>query len=538
MKKNLLFAAAIAGLISAASCQQENLEPMAGGDTVTYTVQMPASLQTKAFGEGYVLNYEVYRAAEVGTSSATPVYESGDEPIAFNNAGIASFDLEFVKNQKFVVLFWAQTAELQNAENPMFDITDLRNVQLVNCGKANNPNAAVFAGKDVVENCVSTEGGAVELVRPISQLNIYTTKESLEFGTPGISLVQSSVTVSGLYKAYNVATGEAKTLSAEPYVYTLANVPQTADADQYAYVAMSYVGFADQENTVVDVDFSIKTYYEANLINHSVANVPVRPNYRTNIVGNLLTAETDYNVTLASEWAGSTSIELFNAETAEEFAQAVTVPNAHVIVPENTTYTLPATIAEGVTIVGSEGSVIDFRGKISNYLKNATFKGVTIKEDDIAYNGIQHSESVSFVDCIIDGSLWSYANEATFRRCTFKNQTDNYPLWIYASSKVVLEECHFETQLNKGVLILMKVQGSSMLLWKIVHSMLSSVQRTKPLFRFTQKMIYMALWRSAIAQQQTSLISLAVECFGARCLTTQTLRLLQTNSMLLLMEIM
>ena len=50
MKKLLYSAAAMALAFFAASCQQENLEPVVGGNTVTYTVQVPESIQTKALG--------------------------------------------------------------------------------------------------------------------------------------------------------------------------------------------------------------------------------------------------------------------------------------------------------------------------------------------------------------------------------------------------------------------------------------------------------------------------------------------------------
>ena len=358
MKKLIFSLSALAALFLAGSCQRENLEPVQQGGTVTYTVQVPASLQTKALGEGYVLNYEVYRAAELGTASAKPVYESV-EPIAFNNAGVASFDLEFVKNQKFVVLFWAQTSELQNAENPMFNITDLRNVQLVNCGAANNPNAAVFAGKDVVENCVSTEGGAVELVRPISQLNIYTTKESLQFGT-GITLDKSYVKVSGLYKTYNVAEGAAVlTTTTETYEYALNDVPETASTDQYAYVAMNYVGFADEANTVVDVEFSIKTS-EANLITHSVGNVPVKPNYRTNIVGNLLTGTTDYNVTIEETWTTPEVVySVWDGESISEPTLDATAAQPTYVIDEASDLAWFAAAVNGTLPQTRSGSSID-----------------------------------------------------------------------------------------------------------------------------------------------------------------------------------
>ena len=71
MKKILFFASALAGLFFAASCQQENLEPVAGGNTVTYTVQIPDAIGTKAVRDDVtnanVLHYEVYRTKNAET---------------------------------------------------------------------------------------------------------------------------------------------------------------------------------------------------------------------------------------------------------------------------------------------------------------------------------------------------------------------------------------------------------------------------------------------------------------------------------------
>ena len=324
MKKLLYSAAAMVLAFFAASCQQESIEPVAGGNTVTYTVQVPESVQTKALGDEVAtvdqVYYQVYRAAEVTDPTKTFVYDG----YADVNAGQASFELEFVKNQEFVVLFWAQNSALQ-----MFELDDLRAVELATPGDSNNADAQVFAGKDEVEDCVSAVGGNVELVRPISQLNIYTTKESLTWGT-GITLDQSYVKVSGLYKAYNVAEGAAVlTNETETYEYEFANVPATADADQYAYVAMNYVGFAANAGTNVTVDFTIKT--SEGEVPHTVANVPVKPNYRTNIVGNLLTAETEYNVTINDTWGTPEEVvEIWDGQT-------ITTPDYNV---ENKTWTV------------------------------------------------------------------------------------------------------------------------------------------------------------------------------------------------------
>ena len=192
MKKIIYSAIAMAFAFFAASCQQEKFEPVATGNTVTYTVKVADALATKAIGDETTtvdkVYYQVYREAEVGNLTKVFVYE-GEADV---NAGTASFDLEFVKNQKFVVLFWAQDEDLQ-----MFNIEDLRKVQLTTPGASNNVNAQVFAGSDTVTDCVSGKGGNVELTRPISQLNIFTTKESLKYGDKTIDLVSSTVTVKG-----------------------------------------------------------------------------------------------------------------------------------------------------------------------------------------------------------------------------------------------------------------------------------------------------------------------------------------------------
>ena len=308
MKKLIYSAAAMAIAFFAASCQQENLEPAATSNTVTYTVQVADALATKALGDDVTavdkVYYEVYRQKEVNAENAKPVYEGYADVDSMT--GKASFELEFVKNQNFVVLFWAQNSALVNTDvtstDGMFNINDLRAVQLVNPGTSNNEAAQVFAGKDTVTDCVPASKGNVTLYRPISQLNIFTTKESLKFGTKDITISKSTVTVDGLYTTYNVAAGEAVvTPTTATYTYDSADVPETKDTDTYAYVAMNYVGFAPSASTTVQVDFTITTLEDGDVL-HSVSSVPVKPNYRTNIVGNLLTEAADYNVTLG-DWA-------------------------------------------------------------------------------------------------------------------------------------------------------------------------------------------------------------------------------------------
>jgi hypothetical protein len=71
MKKILYSAAALALAFFAGSCQQENLEPVVSGNTVTYTVQVADAVATRvALGDDITavneLVYEVYRTTAEG----------------------------------------------------------------------------------------------------------------------------------------------------------------------------------------------------------------------------------------------------------------------------------------------------------------------------------------------------------------------------------------------------------------------------------------------------------------------------------------
>jgi len=294
--KNILISILACAALLLVSCQRDNLEPAAQGQTVTYTVQVPTAISTKALGDDIsgvtLLKYEVYREADVDDMTKAPIYK-GEEEI--DASGTASFALEFVKDQDFRVLFWAQDPDAD-----MYITEDLRNVTLKTNLTANNAEAAAFAGSDTVVKGVSTKEGNVGLVRPIAQLNIATSNESRTVGDVTVGIEESTVTVKGLSTTYNVATGETGADEAD-FVYGVADAPSDTFSATYTYVAMNYVGFAPAAGTTVDVDFTIGT--TEGDIEHTVSNVPVKPNYRTNIIGNLITAESDYNITLNDDWA-------------------------------------------------------------------------------------------------------------------------------------------------------------------------------------------------------------------------------------------
>ena len=465
MKKIIYLATALAAMVLAGSCQKENLESTQASQTVTYTVQVPDAIATKAIGNDHAgvtkLIYEVYREADLSDPSKSPIYE-GTETV--NADGTATFALEFVKNQNFTVLFWAQ-----NPDVDVYETSDLRKVTLRTALTANNESMQVFAGSDKVVNCMSAVQGNVELVRPIAQINIGTSEESLTIGntssSTAITFDKSDFKVKGLSTVYNVATKEVGADKSE-FTYSETQVPTTTEFEvnnvTYKYVAMNYVGFASEAGANVDVVFNINTS-EGN-VTHEVSNVPVKPNYRTNIVGNLITASADYNVSIDNVWVTEEyTTEVVTVSTASDLQEAINnisdgaegniklegnidlgalaglvstkadAPTYGLLIPAGKSLVLDlngCTISQTVNQTGNYSmiqndgnlTILDSKGngKISymdsgnggNYISNTiTNRGtLTVKSGTVENNSSEAMANVGFAYAI-DSSIWGEATE-------------------------------------------------------------------------------------------------------------------------------
>lgn len=419
MKKLIYCALALAAGLFATSCMQENLEPVQEGNTVIYTVEVPDALLTKAIGDDVTkvdeLVYEVYRTNGEKVETIT---EGVDRLLYHETAviknGKAIVPLEFINNQNFTVLFWAHSKD-----NGVYDASNLTNVTITSPDVANNVNAQAFVGRDFVVNSVSAANRKVTLTRPVSQLNIGTTEASLTaFKTP-ITLAGSSVKVSGLSTSYNVAALSAGEATDVEYEYTETEVPTErleAGSNEYIYVGMNYIGFAANEGSTIKVAYAINT--SEGTITNKISNVPVKPNYRTNIVGNLITSTSSYTIELDEAWGtdGNGTMEVINngvvrnvngdyeVTNAEGLAFAMNnlfalggnfylteaeydLTNYTVVVPtitknlniygETPVVTRSATTVAGVTIKGLDGA---FLPKVDKDSK-VTVSGVTLEGD-------------------------------------------------------------------------------------------------------------------------------------------------------------
>ena len=310
MKKLFYCVAALATVFFAGSCQRENLEPKAETAQVEFTVEAPAVLQTKTVGDGMNVNelvYEVWLTPTLGVLDEKAQKLYGSTKTLANEGGknMAKFQLDLVNDQNFTILFWAQ---VNTPEYPAAYLTgDLTAVKYANSDalNANDENLAAFyavayvADTKHVDEDGNPTSGTVNLRRPFAQVNLGTTYVSEGYT---MQVVNSSVSLD-VNTQFDVWGGEAS----EPATITFDMHAVPSDPTQlpvngtpYAYAGMNYVFAGD--NTEVEYDIEVQLYNngtpvgELVKVNNIVSSVPVVENHRTNIIGNLLTSKTDYEI--------------------------------------------------------------------------------------------------------------------------------------------------------------------------------------------------------------------------------------------------
>ena len=333
MKKILLFASALAGLFLA-GCQRENLEPEQMAGAVKFTVEAPGAIATKTIADGQnvdVVHYAVYKTKSDETHAIKVPTErplaQGFVPMSGKKANI-NFDL--LQDQYYTIIFWAQVSQYDNGQNDYYDLGDLRAISMKKDAQNNiagneEGRAAFFAwySFDTKEH----KDHVVTLKRPFAQLNLLTTLESLKPVSTGqtsgyeIAIEKSTVTVEGLTSTFypyaqpelEGTQGKAEETN-ETFTFTLEATPavqgigEGQDGDllnvngkAYHYVSMNYF-FVPLDEYTVNVSYVLDT--DKGNVNHAIAAVPVKKNYRTNVIGNLLTKESKFEIIVDERFAG------------------------------------------------------------------------------------------------------------------------------------------------------------------------------------------------------------------------------------------
>lgn len=453
MKKVLFSTVAMSALmLMATSCADDQTSDLKAGaeSTVTITAQLPGDMGTRAFADGTKATELHYAVYEKGTTTPLEVCKKADgtkgqEGTATMTGLKTTISLQLTTGKEYDFVFWADAP----GDN-VYTFNSENQTVTVNYANAENntDNLDAFFGQKKALKVSGNMSISQELRRPFAQINIGTDDFDAA-AAAGYTVSESTIGVA-TYKTLNLLSGEVS----DPVTATFVKKPIptedskfSVNSKDYKYLSMSYV-LVPKDKETVDIAF------DYTLTNRTFTNVPVQRNYRTNIYGSLLTNTADFNVVIAPGFNDPDyNNNVITASTQTELATAAQTPNAVIKLKENTTYTLPASAAEGVTFSGDETTVISIPQAIGYNGKTIGFSGVTVKSPNDNYTGIQHAKAVTYTGCVIEGQPFSYAEKAVYNKCTFKQTSSgSYNIWTYGSKDITFNSCRFECA-GKSVLI-------------------------------------------------------------------------------------
>lgn len=313
-------------IFAAASCQKDNLQhdPAVDGEqvNVTFTVELPADVQTKAISDGSMaedLYYEIYRGANGAANDGTLVPSFAvdkNAPVTFVKEGekyVARISLNLVKNYKYDIAFWAMDKDcnVYSFGTPQ----SLKTIKVDYKDMANSEDRDAFTAvvKDYVANVQPSK--TVYLHRPFAQVNFLATDYHM-LQELGVKDMKSKVHFKGLADSFNAldqkAEGSVETdleLEVVPVEngHMHPNYTGTSPYLTHGWVAMNYVLPVHELSDVEDHTTSEKVmsqepitatfqYNGGQTVSLEVPNVPYQRNFRTNIIGDLFSGQADFTI--------------------------------------------------------------------------------------------------------------------------------------------------------------------------------------------------------------------------------------------------
>lgn len=357
--KTLKYLAAAALTLLAVGCNKEQVTEVPDGQTVdvTFTAALPGEMATKAIGDG-----------QTAKTLYVSVYENDDAKTKLELDKTATFtDLttqvtfSLVKGKTYNFVFWAQAAE-----GAPYDVTDLKNIKISYEGaEANDEKRDAFYAtrKELKVNGALTE--TIKLYRPFAQVNFGTADydAAVAAGVEPVKSVFTATDVATIFDTFEAEGKEAK----DVVTFTESALPGetlVTKAGDYKWMTMNYIlpmGKQDAKHiSNVTAEFIPETGIT---VKASSPQTPVQNNYRTNILGNLLTSQVIFNIEIVPIFnEPDNDIDIVNVKN-EASLKALFATGGEA------TLAADLDLGETVSVAAGKEVTLDLNGKI---IKNST----------------------------------------------------------------------------------------------------------------------------------------------------------------------
>lgn len=380
------FFAAASLMFAATSCSQEEMiQNETSGDEVEvmFNVEMEGQTASRAIADGLTVDQLIFAVFDENNQEITTLRQ---EDVVVSNKG-AQVKTRLVKGQSYQFVFWAQKKDAGH-----YNTTSMKHIKLNTTVLNNDETRDAFYAHEPLYKVTGSFVKPITLKRPFAQLNLATTKEDLEWAEKaGVVIEKSSVKVKGaVYSTLNTLSGYCADKVEGEFELTLNAIPDAAtekltitdsenqfDIDDYYYLSTSYLLASPKEALSEEIVFTLTAGANDEVINTlTVTNAPLQRNWRTNIIGEILTGEGTFNIVIDPIPEGDRNYPM-NGSNMDIWDGKTTTPQ---LKQGTTNWYL---IDEASDLVGlAEMDEASLNGATFELLKDLSFKNVETRAGD------------------------------------------------------------------------------------------------------------------------------------------------------------
>ena len=455
MKATKLFLGmlAVAGMLFTTSCSKEDVNVDSSSEYVSASFNIGAAgvMGTRAIGEGTLIDKVACAVYDENGVELENLYEIVD----FDQAtGKAVYNVRLAKGQDYRVAFFAY-----NEAAAAYNVDDLKSVKIL-AAESNVEGRDAFTNYQDIEAAELTNLSNVEktvvLKRPFAQLNLgIDAAEVLDAAKAGIIVSKSQITVSNVYNAFSAfANTVATDATLGSKTFALNEVPAEnlyVNGNAYQYLALNYilVGDQNQEKSLTDVEFVWETADgKTNLPTTHFINIPVQRNYRTNILGRLLTTPAEFTIEIDADFQEPDYVEdvvsvvTKTASTAAELASLInnaaegqTIINLTANITSNEVVVLDQ-LQDRQILVNGNGKTVNASFFVKGHADHVGIEGLSFDNVRFDYTGSE-SDIFTLGDRTADGR---YVHNVIFNDCYFRG-SDKVAIRPYQSFDIAAYNC-------------------------------------------------------------------------------------------------
>ena len=414
------------------SCSHELDGPNGEGAEVevNFVLELEGALETRAISDGTGANQlswaifsetgELIHAKTVKDNVTGLLTESGH-----------SIAVSLAKGKTYKAVFWAQ-----NPECAAYTVSKDMKVTVDYEGLNNDETRDAFFASSEPFTVSGSTSVYVTLKRPFAQVNVGAYPWDLQYAQESGNDVQmSGAVIKNVADCINLFDGSlegdvevAYSLAAVPQEDLMVDVDENGQKEMYEYLSMSYV-LASPEGTTHEMAF---TFADASgngafEFSQGLGAVAIQRNWRTNIVGQILTGDISFNIKIDPSYEGETlnSAGLYYNFTDDTLIEdklfAFNTPEAATFTTENNNLLT----VNNVEFAGKVQFIAfgEYRDK-GNYVKfTNNLTNVTAKDMVVTHSvGIANVETVDYMAPLI-----FLRGVTTLENCEFTGTTSLAP---------------------------------------------------------------------------------------------------------------